>query len=104
MDVPSQRQVRQTLRSIGGAIAAVIALVAAIATVAPAAQGALPGANGKIAFVIDGDIFVMRSDGANETRLPATRRTTFHLPSRPMAPGSSSHATQAGSSSVARRN
>jgi hypothetical protein len=51
------------------------AILIAFAVAAPPAQAAFPGQNGKIAFVVSGDIWTMNPDGSDRTQLtsgPAT--------------------------------
>jgi dipeptidyl aminopeptidase/acylaminoacyl peptidase len=53
-----------------------LALVAFVALAAPA-QGAFPGANGKITFDRDSDIFTMNADGGGQTNVTASAAVDF---------------------------
>jgi Tol biopolymer transport system component len=53
-----------------------LALVAFVALAEPA-QGAFPGANGKVAFDRESDIFTMNADGSGQTNLTGTTAVDF---------------------------
>jgi Tol biopolymer transport system component len=60
--------------------AVVAACIAAFMLAAPSAHATFPGANGKIAFVRDGDIWAMNPDGSNGVDLTNTPSTAENSP------------------------
>jgi len=58
---------RRARAKFGAALALAVAVTSVISL--PAGHAAFPGANGKIAFVRNGEIYVMNSDGTGQTNL-----------------------------------
>ena len=68
--MPQPASPARRLRRRAGALAATLALAGgAVLAAAPAALATFPGANGKIAFERDGDIWTVNPDGSGERRV-----------------------------------
>jgi hypothetical protein len=74
------------LRRVSAVLAAVCCAILLVVVASPSAQAAYPGTNGRVAFVRNGNIFTVRSDGTGVRQLTTDGRISRHG-GHPMASG-----------------